>query len=164
MKSKCECFTPNDLLKLVSLDYQIQEPDLTKKRHLELNGFQRLLDISRQKMMTGSWDEKHGACLALKEMAVSRVLCQECLEDALCRALIIISKDQVADYTDDLPVYPLRELASDIVATSQYAVNKNLLEDSLAYLLEISEPQGPLICMRKALIYTEKAYERIKYW
>ncbi|CAG9324841.1 MOT1 [Blepharisma stoltei] len=161
-KIQCLCITSASSFKLENLNLSYEEPDPSKKRNLELNGFQKLLEKSREKMLIGSWDEKHGACIAMKELVNSHFLCKECLEDAICRCLVIIGKDQVADYAEDLPEYPLRDLASDIISISKSAVREEALENFLSQLIEVTEPQGPLICLRKSKIYTQKAYKNIK--
>lgn len=95
-------------------------------------------------------------------MAQHAKLCNACAEDLVARCLFVIAHDQAADYSGDIPEYPLREVASDIVKFRYSELQGELLKKVLLKFLATAQPQGPLLVIRKCRLRDEELYSELK--
>ena len=156
-KVSYQCVSPSVCLTLQNF----QTPPL-KKTHRELQGFQQVLETFRESILSGSWEHKLSASHAVRTILRHNQLCQKCREDLMCRSLLILCQDQVADYSGDLPEYPLRDVSAEIIALAKEPTNSKELERVLCEMLQEAQPQGPLLALRLCKFASSEVYEKVK--
>lgn len=152
-----ECTPSENNLKISNLASIPSSP--VKRPKVSEDPSTSILHSFRSLIIDGTWEEKYGSCLAFKVLLKNRKLCKECEEDTICRVIIAISQDQSADFSSDLPEFPLRKIGAETISLASGTLSKYLEDAILEYFF--TNPLAVLLCLRKGKFYTKKSYEAV---
>jgi hypothetical protein len=117
------------------------------KRHCTDYSLDDLLDDLRGGLSAESWETKQGSLLGLHALVIEVSLPVSLRASVIDELIYILADDNVADYSADLPVFPVREICAEVLAV--IAQGQPEVESRLVQLAEtLDNCLGPLMALR----------------
>lgn len=122
-----------------------------------------LLVNLQEALQDRKWEVKHGALLGLNVL-FSEVEVPSCLHETLLDEIIQVLKvDRISDYSSDMPLFPVREVAAKALTALVSKGEISEVEQRLSRLvLEADDCLGPLMALRQ--LKSSLSFTVLPFW
>mmetsp|Transcript_7962 Transcript_7962/g.15544 ORF Transcript_7962/g.15544 Transcript_7962/m.15544 type:complete len:213 (-) Transcript_7962:4083-4721(-) len=122
-----------------------------------------LVSDLRETLMNDAWEAKHGSLLGLNVILSEVELPCELRETLTDELIHILKEDRTADYSSDMPSFPIREVASKALAALITVQQKHEVERRLLDFYGVtSDFLGPLMALRQ--INSFRCFKVLNNW
>jgi hypothetical protein len=131
------------------------------KRHCSDYSLDDLLSNLRGGLSASSWKSVQGSLLGLHALVIEVSLPVSLRAPVIDELIYILADDNVADYSADLPVFPVREICAEVLAV--LAQGQPEVESRLVQLAEtLDNCLGPLMALR--LLSSPASFSVLSRW
>ena len=114
-----------------------------------------LLQHALSQLFTKDWTITQGSLLCISSLLEAGKVEKATAEHCLYQVLTVIAEDNMVDYEDDAPSYPVREVAAQVIYHGAAIIDSNLLISVLVHMAHsVTNRVGVLLALSKLPLST----------